>query len=130
MEFLIVVNNKLKIIMTMTLELLVARVETLEKQMAVLMNDTPDNKDKPEKKEKKGKKQDKSHDHDEPCKKRVSGYNMFVKANREEAFNLLAKDSDDKPKGSEVMKKLGAMWKELDSNLQAAWNNKAKAHDA
>ena len=120
----------------MTLELLVARVETLEKQMAVLMNDTPDNKDKPEKKEKKekkakkGKKEDKSDDDDEPKKKRVSGYNMFVKANREEAFNLLAKDSDDKPKGSEVMKKLGAMWKELDSNLQAGWNNKAKADDA
>ena len=116
----------------MTLELLVARVETLEKQMAVLMKDTPEKKDKKgkkEKKEKKGKKEDKSDD-DEPKKKRVSGYNMFVKANREEAFNLLAKDTDDKPKSNEVMKKLGAMWKELDPNLQADWNNKAKGDNA
>ena len=111
----------------MTLELLVARVETLEKQMAVLMKDTPENNDKNEKKDKKdkkGKKEDKSHD-DEPKKKKVSGYNMFVKANREQAFNLLAKESDDKPKSNEVMKKLGAMWKALDSNLQAEWNTKA-----
>lgn len=124
----------------MTLELLVARVETLEKQMAVLMKDTSDNKDKSQKKEKKEKKdkkekkaknQDKSDDDDdEPKKKRVSGYNMFVKANREDAFNLLAKDSHDKPKSNEVMKKLGAMWKELDPNLQADWNNKAKADNA
>ena len=118
----------------MTLELLVARVETLEKQMAVLMKDTPqkteksEKSDKKDKKGKKGKKEDKSDDDDEPKKKRVSGYNMFVKANREQAFNLLAKDSDDKPKSNEVMKKLGAMWKALDSNLQAEWNT--KAHDA
>ena len=127
MEFLIVVNNKLKITMTMTLELLVARVETLEKQMAVLMKDTQENKDKHEKKGKKPTKE--SHD-DEPKKKRVSGYNLFVKTNREEAFNTLLKDSNDKPKGSDVMKKLGAMWKDLDSQLQADWNNKAKLHDA
>tara|TARA_B100001093_G_C26478970_1_gene863990 strand:- start:121 stop:465 length:345 start_codon:yes stop_codon:yes gene_type:complete len=114
----------------MTLELLVARVETLEKQMAVLMKDTSENKEKPDKKDKKAKKGKNDPHDDEPKKKRVSGYNLFVKTNREEAFNALLNGSDDKPKGSDVMKKLGAMWKDLHPNVQADWNNKAKADDA
>lgn len=117
------------------------RVETLEKQMAELMNATPDNnnkdnkdkkefikKEKPDKKKKKNKKEDKSSDDEEPKKKkRVSGYNLYVKANRDDALASLAEASDEKPKSSEVMKKLGAMWKELDPDEQTAWNTKAKS---
>ena len=123
--------------MTLTLMEVAQRVETLEKQMAELMNATPDNKqkkekkekkEKPEKKQKKNKKEDKSSDDEEPKKKkRVSGYNLYVKANRDDALASLAEASDEKPKSSEVMKKLGAMWKELDSEEQTAWNTKAKS---
>ena len=121
--------------MTLTLMEIAQRVETLEKQMAELMNATPDNnnkdnKDKKEKpdKKKKNKKEDKSSDDEEPKKKkRVSGYNLYVKANRDDALASLAEASDEKPKSSEVMKKLGAMWKELDPDEQTAWNTKAKS---
>ena len=123
--------------MTLTLMEVAQRVETLEKQMAELMNATPDNKqkkekkekkEKPEKKQKKNKKEDKSSDDEEPKKKkRVSGYNLYVKANRDDALASLAEASDEKPKSSEVMKKLGAMWKELDPDEQTAWNTKAKS---
>ena len=120
--------------MTLTLMEVAQRVETLEKQMAELMNATPDNKEKKEKKEKKdkkekkNKKEDKSSDDEEPKKKkRVSGYNLYVKANRDDALASLAESSDEKPKSSEVMKKLGAMWKELDPDEQTAWNSKAKS---
>ncbi len=121
--------------MTLTLMEIAQRVETLEKQMAQLMNATPDNnnkdnKDKKEKpdKKKKNKKEDKSSDDEEPKKKkRVSGYNLYVKANRDDALASLAEASDEKPKSSEVMKKLGAMWKELDPDEQTAWNTKAKS---
>ena len=117
--------------MTLTLMEVAQRVETLEKQMAELMNATPDNKEKkekPEKKQKKNKKEAKSSDDEEPKKKkRVSGYNLYVKANRDDALAALAQASDEKPKSSEVMKKLGAMWKDLDSEEQTAWNTKAKS---
>ena len=101
------------------------RVEVLEKQMAELMNATPDNKQKNDKKE-----NNSSHDEEPKKKKRVSGYNLYVKATRVDALASLTEASNDKPKSSEVMKKLGAMWKELDPNLQADWNNKAKGDNA
>ena len=119
--------------MTLTLMEVAARVDALETQMALLLKDK-DNKDdkddkpKKEKKQKKNKKEDKSSDDDEPKKKkRVTGYNLFVKTFRAEAFNALSNDSDDKPKGTDVMKKLGAMWKDLDDAERTDWNNKANA---
>jgi hypothetical protein len=123
--------------MALTLMDVAARVDALEAQMALLLKDKDDNKKdkkpKKEKKEKKNKKEDKSSDDDEPKKKkRVTGYNLFVKTFRDEAFNVLSNDSNDKPKGTDVMKKLGAMWKDLDDAERVDWNNKANAleHDA
>ena len=95
--------------MTMTLELVAQRVEVLEKQMADLLADM-------KKSEKKAKKQKKSKDtdDDEPKKKKgPSGYLLYSKAMREDAKEKLAKDSDEKPKSTEVMKELGTMWKTL-----------------
>ncbi len=109
--------------MSMTLELVAQRVEVLEKQMADLLAD----KKKSEKKAKKEKKS-KDTDDDEPSKKKKgpSGYLLYSKAMRDEAKEKLAKDSDEKPKSTEVMKELGTMWKALSDDERETWNEKAK----
>ena len=110
--------------MSMTLELVAQRVEVLEKQMADLLAD----KKKSEKKAKKEKKS-KDTDDDEPSKKKKkgpSGYLLYSKAMRDDAKEKLAKDSDEKPKSTEVMKELGTMWKALSDDERDGWNEKAK----
>ena len=109
--------------MSMTLELVAQRLEVLEKQMAELLAD----KKKSEKKAKKEKKS-KDTDDDEPSKKKKgpSGYLLYSKAMRDEAKEKLAKDSDEKPKSTEVMKELGTMWKALSDDEREGWNEKAK----
>tara|TARA_Y100000816_G_C25745191_1_gene392027 strand:- start:120 stop:578 length:459 start_codon:yes stop_codon:yes gene_type:complete len=59
--------------------------------------------------------------------KRVSGYILFQKANRDLAIQELSKDleGDAKIKQSEVMKKLGAMWKELEQSERDEYNSTA-----
>ena len=111
--------------MSMTLELVAQRVEVLEKQMADLLSE----KKKTEKKAKKEKKKSKDTDDDEPSKKKKkgpSGYLLYSKAMRDEAKEKLAKDSDEKPKSTEVMKELGTMWKALSDDEREGWNEKAK----
>ena len=118
--------------MSMTLELVAQRVEILEKQMAALMADktteptVPTKKSKKEKKEKKSTKSD--SDDDQPKKKRVSGYILFGKAERDNVKAELeaAADSDTKVKSTEVMKRLGELWKELPEATRDEWNAKAK----
>ena len=121
--------------MSMTLELVAQRVEILEKQMAALMADKtteptkPDKKSKKEKKEKKEKNSPKSDSDDEaPKKKRVSGYILFGKAERDNVKAELeaAADADSKVKSTEVMKRLGELWKELPEATRDEWNAKAK----
>ena len=114
--------------MTMTLEMLSQRVEVLEKQMAALLADTstkiddkPTKKAKSEDKPKKVKKADKE---DKPKKKRVSGYLLFSKLNRDEVKQELF--GDDKPKNSEIMVELGKRWKALDDDEREEWNRQAK----
>lgn len=125
--------------MSITLELVAQRVEILEKQMAALMADkTTDptqtkksKKDKKEKKEKKSPKSD-SDDDEAPKKKRVSGYILFGKAERDnvkaqlETAATLAGDPHAKVKSTEVMKRLGELWKELPDATRDEWNAKAK----
>tara|TARA_E500000178_G_C16825236_1_gene663437 strand:- start:543 stop:884 length:342 start_codon:yes stop_codon:yes gene_type:complete len=107
----------------MTIEILAQRVETLEKQMADLLSE----KKKTEKKAKKEKKKSKDTDDDEPKKKKgPSGYLLYSKAMRDEAKDKLAKGSDEKPKSTEIMKELGAMWKALSDDEREGWNEKAK----
>ncbi len=109
--------------MSMTIEILAQRVETLEKQMADLLSE----KKKTEKKAKKEKKKSKDTDDDEPKKKKgPSGYLLYSKAMRDEAKEKLAKGSDEKPKSTEIMKELGAMWKALSDDEREGWNDKAK----
>ena len=109
--------------MSVTIEVLAQRIETLEKQMADLLSD----KKKAEKKEKKEKKKSKDTDDDEPKKKKApSGYLLFSKATRQEAKESSLKIAMRSPKSTEIMKKLGAMWKELDEDERESWNEKAK----
>lgn len=112
--------------MSMTIEIVVQRIETLEKQMADLLAD----KKKTEKKEKKAKKA--SKENDEPSKKKKkSGYILFTVDTdvRDKAKQKLSKesDSDEQPKSTLVMKEIGAMWKELSQDEKDKWNEKAKA---
>ena len=119
--------------MSITLDLLAQRLEILEKQMAAAMmpNNTTDpaNPDKKSKKPKKPKKPTNSDGDDEPTKKkRVSGYILFGKAEREnvkaelEALVL----PDTKVKSTEVMKRIGELWKDLPDAEREEWNAKAK----
>lgn len=108
--------------MSMTLEIVAQRVEVLEKQMAELL---ADNK-KSEKKAKKQKKSNDSHDNEPKKKKGPSGYLLYSNVIRKDVTEKLAEESDEKPKGPVIMKKLGAMWKALSDDERDAWNEKAK----
>ena len=130
--------------MSMTIDNLVVRVETLEKQLALLLKekktkkpkDEPssdddvvvEKKDKKEKKEKKEKKvkEVSSDDEDKPKKKRgANGYILFSKSVRDEVIAKLSVDGE-KPKNTEIMKQQAAMWAEVDADEKAIWNAKAK----
>ena len=110
--------------MPMSIDVLVSRVEVLEKQIALLMAD----KNLPEvdsksKKVKKSKLVD--SDEDKPKKKRVSGYLLFSSAVRNEVRTQLF--GDDKPKNSDIMVELGKRWKALSDDDRSQWNTKALA---
>ena len=111
----------------MTIELLSQRVDVLEKQLAALISDyTTDSKTTKKSKKKKSTKS--ATDDDEPKKKRVSGYILFGKAERENVKNLLHTNIPDgeKVKSTDVMKRLGELWKALPEDQRTAWNQKAK----
>ncbi len=116
--------------MSMNLELVAQRVEILEKQMAALMADKTTEPTVPTKKSKKEKKEKpkSDSDDDQPKKKRVSGYILFGKAERDNVKAELeaAADADSKVKSTEVMKRLGELWKELPEATRDEWNAKAK----
>ena len=132
-----------------------ARVEVLEKQLACILkskDETPDSevevkKSKKEPKTKKSKddtsddevevkkskkepKTKKSKDDtsdDEVKKKRgPNGYILFSNENREDVKAKLFV-GEEKPKNTEVMKQLAAMWSELGPDEKALWTDKAKA---
>ena len=108
--------------MSMTLEMVVARVAILEKQMADLMSE-----EKPKKETKKEKKEAKVKT-DEPKKKRgVSGYLVFAKEMRETAKENLVKGGNETAKPTEVLTEVAKMWRELDEEGKEEWNDKAKA---
>ena len=134
-------TTKTTITMSTTIEMLVARVETLEKQLAMLLKDqvvdvkkSKKSKDTDEvvkvketKKSKKSKDEPSSEDEDKPKKKRgPNGYILFSNANRDEVKEKLHV-GDEKPKNTEVMKELAQMWQTLDATEKADWNAKAKA---
>ena len=136
---------------SMTLELAVQRIETLEKQMSVLMAD----KVKDEKVAKKAKKTAKkaadgsSDEATETKVKKVSGYLLHNAAQRPalkdtmekeiatankaiEKDNAKMKEDDDKKpllklKSTEVLSRLATAWKALDDAARAKWNADAAA---
>ena len=121
--------------MTMTIDLLAQRVEILEKQMAALMadkNSDTTKSDKPSKKKTKTSKpptSDKSDSDEQVTKpKRVSGYILFGKSIREnvKADLQAALDGDSKVKSTEVMKRIGELWKAFPDHVREDWNSKAK----
>jgi hypothetical protein len=123
----------------MTIDMLVARVETLEKQLALLLKEKKGKKSKDEtsgddevvvekKTPKKApKKEVVSDDEDKPKKKRgPNGYILFSNAHRDDVKAQLT-IGDEKPKNTEIMKQLATMWGELGAEEKAEWNAKAKA---
>jgi len=133
--FVIYSKHKLLITTTMstnTITMLVARIETLEKQMALLLkvpDDDVKTKKEPKSKESKKKAKDEtsSDDEDKPKKKRgPNGYILFSNEKRDEVKEQLT-TGDEKPKNTEVMKQLAVMWSELGVEEKAEWTAKAKA---
>ena len=90
--------------MAMTLELLVVRIEILEKQMAELNIAKPDSK-----------------------AKRTSGYLMHNTARRAEVKARLEAEGAEKIKATDVTKELAVIWKALSDDEREEWNAKAKA---
>ena len=117
--------------MSMTNEMMLsARVETLEKQVAMLLKgekvEVEVKKSKKEPKVKKSKDESSSDDEDKPKKKRgANGYIVFSKSVRDEVIAKLSV-GDEKPKNTEIMKQQAAMWAELDADTKAEWTAKAK----
>jgi hypothetical protein len=117
--------------MSMTNEMmLIARVETLEKQVALLLKgekvEVEVKKTKKEPKVKKSKDESSSDDEDKPKKKRgANGYIVFSKSVRDEVIAKLSV-GDEKPKNTEIMKQQAAMWAELGAEEKAEWTAKAK----
>ena len=113
--------------MSMTLEMVAERVAVLEKQKASLLANQGDEvveKPKAPKKAKKEKK-DKDSDDEKPKTKRISGYILYSKTNRDDVKAELTTD-DEKAKNTDIMCKLAANWKALSDEERAEWNAKAK----
>ena len=124
--------------MSTTIDMLAMRVETLEKQLALILKDQvktkkepkePKEAKEPKKETKKTKKstEDPSSDEEEkPKKKRgTNGYILFSNANRDDVKAQL-QVGDEKPKNTEIMKQLAQMWQTISADEKAVWTAKAK----
>ena len=124
--------------MSTTIDMLAMRVETLEKQLALILKEQvktkkepkePKEAKEPKKETKKTKKstEDPSSDEEEkPKKKRgTNGYILFSNANRDDVKERLCV-GDEKPKNTEIMKELALMWKNTSDEEKAIWTAKAK----
>ena len=113
---------------------LAKRVELLEKQIALLLNqeekpkkskDDSSDDEKPKKAKTTKKAKEVSSDDEKPKVKRTSGYIIFSNATRDEVKTKLAV-GEEKAKNTEVMKELAIMWKALDDEERDKWNAKAQ----
>ena len=116
--------------MSTTLEILVERVAVLEKQIALLLSEKAldvSEEPKPTKKSKKPKDDDDKlkDDNDKPKKKRTSGYILYSNTHRDEVKETMT-EGDEKPKNTDIMKKLAENWKLLSDDEREKWNTKAK----
>ena len=96
-------------------EMLETLVESMQKQIALLVKEN-----KKEKKDKKEKKETK-------VKRALTGYQLFCKHNRADAIESMALEGEEKPKQSLILKKLGSMWQEHSDEDKEAWKMKANA---
>ena len=114
--------------MSITIEVLAERVAVLEKQLALLLSekavDVSESKDTKDTKATKKTKKVKEDD-DKPKKKRTSGYIIYSNAHRDEVKDSLT-EGDEKPKNTDIMKKLAENWKLLSDEDRDKWNAKAK----
>ena len=117
-----------------SVEILAQRVELLEKQLAAITkNNNTDTKDKQTQTSKRGSSKKDSPKKDSPKKERVkstTGYIQYSNAHRDEVKELLASQSDEKPKNTDIMKQLASKWKELPDEDKVVWNEKAKELNA
>ena len=107
-----------------TLQMLSMRVNTLERQLTLLLDEQ---KIAPKEKKEKNSKDKYSYNNDnEPKTKRgTSGYILFSHANRDEV-TALGTFGDEKPKNTDIMKQLAQMWLNSSAEEKAMWNAKAK----
>jgi hypothetical protein len=119
--------------------MLVARVETLEKQLALILKkdavevevkkskkEPKEPKEPKAKKTKKSTEESSSDEEEKPKKKRgTNGYILFSNANRDDVKAQL-QVGDEKPKNTEIMKQLAQMWQTISADEKAVWTAKAK----
>ena len=60
-----------------------------------------------------------------PKKKRVNGYILFSNSKRDDVKTQLSTGTD-KPKNTEVMVEIAALWRALSDSDKKEWNDKAK----
>ena len=112
--------------MSITIDVLAERVAVLEKQIAVLLSEKAvDISESKDTKTVKKTKKDKEETGAAPKKKRTSGYILYSNAHRDEVKDSMT-EGDDKPKNTDIMKKLAENWKLLSDEDRGAWNEKAK----
>ena len=112
--------------MSITIELLAERVAVLEKQFALLLAEKAvDVSDTKEVKTPKKTPKNSKDDDGKPKKKRTSGYILYSNAHRDEVKDTLT-EGDEKPKNTDIMRKLAENWKQLSDEDRQVWNDKAK----
>ena len=118
----------------MSIELLTAKINELEANYTNLLQvlvsnnidfDLPSSSTKPKKKKDKTTTTTTTTTTTDKPKKNPSGYIIFSKENRDQAKSILQQEQPDY-KSSDVMVMLGKMWKQLDPEKQALYNEKAK----
>tara|TARA_Y100000389_G_C17210942_1_gene388462 strand:+ start:165 stop:521 length:357 start_codon:yes stop_codon:yes gene_type:complete len=116
----------------MTIAIIEQRIEILEKQVAILIKNKMEEDAKEVKKEEvKEVKEEEVEEVKEvkEVKKQVkkrgpSGYNLFCKANRDAVKEKFSDENIDKPKNTDILKELAAMWKMLEQDEKNFWNSK------
>ena len=113
--------------MSLTNEMLSRRIDTLEKQLSMLLKDSSDKTTTIMESAPQDRQRD-SHPllRDKPTnKRRTSGYLLYSSENREAVKTKLTADGT-KLKNQDIMTELGAMWRALSDEERAEWNAKAK----
>tara|TARA_B100000902_G_C26811997_1_gene669650 strand:+ start:102 stop:449 length:348 start_codon:yes stop_codon:yes gene_type:complete len=106
----------------MTLEMANKRVTELELKMADVMKrlEIVVTESEPKKSKNKSVEKDKK-------KRGMTGYLLYAKEKRSEVKDSLVKNGNETPKPTEVMTEVAKSWKNMSSDEQAAWNEKAKS---